>query len=92
MELKDIQRLADLMHLTFTEKELKKFQGEFEKMLAFVGQISDADIGNTVEAPMVRALTELRSDEVRPSSSNEQVLANAPKKRDGFFVVPQVVE
>ncbi|HEY8532066.1 MAG TPA: Asp-tRNA(Asn)/Glu-tRNA(Gln) amidotransferase subunit GatC, partial [Limnochorda sp.] len=34
----------------------------------------------------------LRADEVRPSMPREQVLANAPEARDGFFRVPRILE
>ena len=34
----------------------------------------------------------LRADEVQPSITNEEALANAPKKANGLFVVPKIVE
>ena len=34
----------------------------------------------------------LRADEVQPSIINEEALANAPKKANGLFVVPKIVE
>lgn len=33
-----------------------------------------------------------REDAVRPSLPREEVLQNAPKARDGCFVVPRIVE
>ena len=34
----------------------------------------------------------LREDEVRPSLTRQEVLANAPLSRDGCFVVPMILE
>jgi aspartyl/glutamyl-tRNA(Asn/Gln) amidotransferase C subunit len=37
-------------------------------------------------------IKDLRADEVKPSLSIDEVLKDAPEKRDRYFVVPQVVE
>ena len=33
----------------------------------------------------------LREDKVEPSLSQEEALANAPDKKDGYFKVPKVI-
>jgi aspartyl/glutamyl-tRNA(Asn/Gln) amidotransferase C subunit len=37
-------------------------------------------------------LNVFRADEVRPGLDHDAVMANAPKARDGQFVVPKIVE
>jgi aspartyl-tRNA(Asn)/glutamyl-tRNA(Gln) amidotransferase subunit C len=34
----------------------------------------------------------MRADEVRPSLSQEEALANAPESEDGRFKVPRIIE
>ena len=34
----------------------------------------------------------MRADQLEPSITNEEALANAPKKANGLFIVPKIVE
>lgn len=43
-------------------------------------------------AQVVEVTNELRDDEPRPSLTQEQALANAPAKVDGYFRVPAIQE
>jgi aspartyl-tRNA(Asn)/glutamyl-tRNA(Gln) amidotransferase subunit C len=43
-------------------------------------------------AQVVEVEARLRDDEPRPSLTQEEVLANAPAKVDGFFRVPAIQE
>jgi aspartyl-tRNA(Asn)/glutamyl-tRNA(Gln) amidotransferase subunit C len=43
-------------------------------------------------AQVVEIATRLRDDEPRPSLTQEEALANAPAKVDGFFRVPSIQE
>ncbi len=43
-------------------------------------------------AQVVEVTNELREDEPRPSLSQEQALANAPARVDGYFRVPAIQE
>ena len=51
-------------------------------------QLDTEDIPPT--AQVVEIASRLRDDEPRPSLSQEEALANAPAKVDGFFRVPAI--
>jgi aspartyl-tRNA(Asn)/glutamyl-tRNA(Gln) amidotransferase subunit C len=53
-------------------------------------QLDTEDIPPT--AQVVEIASRLRDDEPRPSLSQEDALANAPAKLDGFFRVPSIQE
>ena len=40
----------------------------------------------------IREFCELRDDEVKESLPNEAIIGNAPKKINGYFIAPTVVE
>jgi aspartyl-tRNA(Asn)/glutamyl-tRNA(Gln) amidotransferase subunit C len=43
-------------------------------------------------ATVLPSVNVFREDEVQPSLSQEQALANAPDRTDGFFRVPRIIE
>ncbi len=92
IDIKDIQHLAELSSLTFTQEEMENFVPEFNNILNMINQINQAD--NNEEYVFTNAvdIQDLREDIVGESISQEQALINAPKQRKGCFNVPRVVE
>jgi aspartyl-tRNA(Asn)/glutamyl-tRNA(Gln) amidotransferase subunit C len=67
--------------------------GELSNIMQFVEQLAEVDTEGV--APMTSvAHMELprRDDRVTDGDCPDLVLANAPERHDGFFVVPKVVE
>jgi aspartyl-tRNA(Asn)/glutamyl-tRNA(Gln) amidotransferase subunit C len=44
--IKDVERIAELAKLRFTEKEKKKLQGEMNKILEYMDKINELDLEN----------------------------------------------
>ncbi len=86
----EIEKLAKLGRLRFSEEELEKFAGEFDEIIAFADTINESVEGGTDEIRSVGSnlvsYEELREDEVIPSLSNEKIVSNVEDK-DGFFSV-----
>jgi len=88
-----VRNIANLARLEVREDELDHLAGELSNILQFVEQLAEVDTDGV--APMTSvAHMELRRrvDEVTDGNYPEKVLANAPERIDGFFVVPKVVE
>ena len=92
IDIKDIQHLAQLSSLTFTQEEMENFVPEFNNILNMINQINQAE--NNEEYVFTNAvdIQDLREDIVGESISQEKALQNAPKQRKGCFNVPRVVE
>lgn len=98
LETKDIEKLAKLSRLTFTAEQIPAFASEFENILNFVGQIQSLDTKGV--APLTTAANVPTSPEradvpaipANPVARRDELLANAPKSEQGFFVVPKIVE
>lgn len=91
MDIKEIQHLAELSKLEFSEEELKSFGFEFEKLIELADTIKNANV--TADKKInVLEMKELREDEAKNSFSSEDILKNAPDKKKDCFVVPRIVE
>jgi aspartyl-tRNA(Asn)/glutamyl-tRNA(Gln) amidotransferase subunit C len=88
-----VAKIAHLARIKVPEAEQEHLAGELSKILTFVEQLAEVD--TTGVAPMTSAVaTRLRqrADEVTDGGYSEAILANAPERAEGFFVVPKVVE
>lgn len=95
----EVAHLARLSRLALTDGELDSFAGQLDAILGHVSQIQAVDVTG-VEAtdnPLVRraeaggVVNVFRPDEVRPSLSQEQALAEAPNDAEGRFAVPRIL-
>ena len=90
--LKDVEYVAKLAKLQLTEEEEVAFQRELDKIIKYVDQLNELETdGVPITSHVIPLQNVLREDEVLPSLSADQALANAPKSEDGFFRVPKVI-
>ena len=84
--------MARLARLALTDGELDSFAGQLDAILAHVSQIQAVDVTG-VEATdnPLKSVNVFRPDVVRPSLTQEQALAAAPKSADERFAVPRIL-
>jgi len=88
-----VARVATLAALAMDESERTVYRGHLERLLGFVGKLSDVDVSGV--EPMAHPLDAqqpLRNDIVTENNHREELLANAPESEDGMFLVPKVIE
>jgi aspartyl-tRNA(Asn)/glutamyl-tRNA(Gln) amidotransferase subunit C len=88
-----VRRVAHLARLALPEERVAPMAQELNGILAWIEQLNEVDVEGV--APMASAVDvslPLREDVVTDGGEANRVLANAPKREDGFFVVPKVVE
>jgi aspartyl-tRNA(Asn)/glutamyl-tRNA(Gln) amidotransferase subunit C len=89
----DIKYVANLARIALTPEEEARLGSQLGDILGYVKKLEELDISEV--EPMAHAVpldNVLRADEVQPSISNDEALANAPKAAKGLFVVPKIVE
>jgi len=89
----EVQHVANLARLEFSEVELERFTQELSQILDYMEKLSELDTSEV--EPTYHALKLVncfREDEVRPSYPPEEILANAPEKEKSAFVVPRVIK
>lgn len=91
--IEDAKNLAKLSRLEFSDDELKNFLSEFDSILEQVSLIDQVDVfGVDFKSKDIVEVQDIRSDKVVETFSQQQVLQNAPEKKDGAFLVPLTVD
>ena len=88
-----VRRVAKLARIREPEERLEPLAQELSSILGWIEQLGEVDTqGVEPMASAVAAKLPLREDAVTEGGDAGVILANAPAKADGFFVVPKVVE
>ncbi|AAC07874.1 Asp-tRNA(Asn)/Glu-tRNA(Gln) amidotransferase subunit GatC [Aquifex aeolicus] len=87
-----VLKIAKLARLELKEEEIEVFQKQLSDILDFIDQLKELDTENVEPYIQEFEETPMREDEPHPSLDREKALMNAPERKDGFFVVPRVVE
>lgn len=93
IDLDTARRVAHLARIRVAEDRLPALAGEFNAILGFIEQLREVDVDGV--EPMTSVSPQRlsrREDVVTDGNRQEDVLANAPDAREGFFAVPKVVE
>lgn len=89
---KDVEKIAELARLKFTEEELENFTPQMNEILTYMDKLNELDTENVKPlSHPVEQTNVFRKDELKPSISNEDALKNAPSKDEHHFKVPKVI-
>jgi len=90
--IKDVEHIAALAKLEFSDAEKEKFTHQFNDILKYMEQLNSV---NTTDVEPLAQVIELqnvfREDIVTPSTPTEEALKNAPAATDEHFKVPKVI-
>ncbi|MCS6780665.1 MAG: Asp-tRNA(Asn)/Glu-tRNA(Gln) amidotransferase subunit GatC [Geminicoccaceae bacterium] len=88
-----VARVADLARIAIPEDQLDHLASELSGILAWIEQLAEVDTSGVEPLRSVHPIRRTwRADEVTDGGCREAILANAPEREDGYFVVPRVVE
>lgn len=93
LEKKEVEKLAHLARLEFSEEEKEEMLQDMDKILAFVDKINELELEDV--EPLVYLTEEgnvLRKDKVDNQVSKDEALKNAPDKDTDYFRVPKVLK
>jgi aspartyl-tRNA(Asn)/glutamyl-tRNA(Gln) amidotransferase subunit C len=89
----DVAYVARLARINLTEAEAKVFQKQLDDVLQYVEKLRQVDVSDVEPAAHTLPIFNvLREDVPRDWFTAEQALSNAPRKANGLFIVPKVVE
>lgn len=89
----NIHHIAKLSRLALTDAEAAHFQEQLKGILNYIDKISTHDLeGVEPSAHAMPIYDVLRADEPRPGLTQEQALANAPRRVMDQFQIPKVIE
>lgn len=88
-----IKYLEKLARITLTEDEEKKVGNELQDILTYIDMLNELDTDGVEAMSHCFPVTNvMREDEIQPSMSADEIVANAPESQDGCFVVPKTVD
>ena len=93
IDVDTVRKVAKLAHISEAEDRLPALAKELSGIMRWIEQLDEVDTSGV--EPMtsaVAAALPMREDVVTDGGDRASILANAPKVRDGFFVVPKVLE
>lgn len=88
-----VRKVAHLARIKTPEDRLEPLAQEMNGILNWIEQLDQVDVEGV--EPMTSNVAQplrLREDVVTDGDKIADVLSNAPKSADGFFVVPKVVD
>ena len=92
-DLKDVEHIAKLSRLSFSEEEKAAFLEEFNNTLEHVESIFSVDTEGVEPCSNVFSLQNVfREDVPKESMDNELLMRTAPAAEDGAYLVPKTVE
>ena len=98
--VQEVENVANLARLEFNEQEKQQFTDHLARILDYIDKLNELD---TTEVPPTSHVLRIKNDPklnqgvvkedaVKPSYPREEVLANAPSPKEGYFEVPKVIE
>jgi len=92
VSIKDVEHIAELARLEFTEEEKGKLTAQLNSILAYMEQLNTLDTSAIEPLSHVIELSNVfREDVVKPGLASDDALKNAPAKTERFFKVPKVI-
>ena len=89
-----LQRLEKLSYLQIPQEHREEMIGQLSEIVSFVDNLSELSTdGISPTFTMSNASTLLREDNGSVNRSiNDNILSNAPRSKDHFFIVPKIIE
>ena len=89
----DIRKIANLARLHIDENEVEQYQHDLSRILEFVEQMNQVDVGDIEPMAHPQDLAQcLRNDQVTETDQRDKFQSIAPATQDGLYLVPKVIE
>jgi len=89
---KDVEKIAELARLKFSDEELQSFTPQMNDILAYMEKLNELDTENVEPlSHPVEQTNVFREDKLKPSTPTQEALKNAPAKDEQHFKVPKVI-
>jgi aspartyl-tRNA(Asn)/glutamyl-tRNA(Gln) amidotransferase subunit C len=84
----DILHIAELADIGVAVSELGQFTEQFNEIFEYFEILDTLSTDGKLDHPLVNVF---REDEIRPSLSQEEALANSHNPEDGYIRAPRVI-
>ncbi len=85
--------IISLAKLTFSEGEKEAFTEHMGDILNYVEILKEIDVKiENLDSNFNKEFAVLREDKVESSFNRESILRNASSKKDGYFLIPNILD
>lgn len=89
----EVEHVADLARLTFSDEEKKLFTRQLDDILTYVDKLNELDTSGVEPTSHVLPIRNVfKGDEPGPSLAPDDALGNAPERSGDFYRVPKIIE
>jgi len=93
VDTETVRHVAKLARIRVEPDQQQPFANELSQILRWVEKLNELDTEGVEPMTSVAEMRpKMRTDEVTDGNRREDILANAPAAKHGFFVVPRVVD
>lgn len=90
---KEVEHIAHLARLEFSEKEIEAFTRQLDNILTYFDKLKEVNTANIEPTShAIKVKNVFREDEVKKSISLDSCLRNAPEEEGNCFRVPKIIE
>jgi aspartyl-tRNA(Asn)/glutamyl-tRNA(Gln) amidotransferase subunit C len=89
VDLRRVERLADLSRLSLSQQEAERLRVELSSILAYFAVLDKVDVSKISPTQDAEPRGGLREDVVRPSTP-EEILRGVPQRRGRYVRAPRV--
>jgi aspartyl-tRNA(Asn)/glutamyl-tRNA(Gln) amidotransferase subunit C len=89
---KEVEKIAELAKLKFTDEELENFTHQMNDILQYMEKLNELNTENVQPlSHPVESVNVFRDDKLKNSIPTEEALKNAPLADEKYFKVPKVI-
>jgi aspartyl-tRNA(Asn)/glutamyl-tRNA(Gln) amidotransferase subunit C len=93
LSLAQVEHVAQLAQLSLSDQEKELFREQLSSIIEYAQHLQELDTSAIAPTATVLPLENvMREDQIQPSLSQADALANAPHTQNGYFRVPVVLE
>ena len=88
-----VLHISNLARIKLTPSEIQKFQSQLSSILDYVEKLNEVDINGVEPISQITGLENVTREDIiikEQSLTQEESLANAPEKENGYFKVKSV--
>ncbi len=88
----EVRHMAELSRLEVSPEEERTFAGQFAEILGYMDVLQEVDVQGV--EPLYSPVSHeawTREDQAKAIRSHAEILANAPRADENYFIVPKIV-
>lgn len=93
IDKKEVRHIAKLSRLAMSEQEIDTYSVQLSNIIQYVEKLNELDTtGVEPTSHIIEMKNVLREDINRECLSPDEILSNAPDRKDNFYRVPKIIE